>query len=44
MDWWIVAAVIAAAFILIDWIIVMGINPKNRKGGGRHDRGPGAGR
>ena len=44
MSWWIPAAVIIAAVLLIDWLIVMGRNPKDWKGGGRHDRGPGAGR
>lgn len=35
MSWWIPAAVIVAAVLLIDWFIVMGANPKNWKGGGR---------
>lgn len=36
MDWWIwAAAAIAVAFLLIDWIIVMGIDPRKWKGGGK---------
>ena len=44
MSWWMVATVIAAAFVIIDWLIVMGINPRNWKGGNLHDRGPGTDR
>ncbi len=33
MEWWIWAAVIAATVMLvIDWIIVMGVDPKKWKG------------
>ena len=35
MTWWILAAVICAAvFLVVDWFIVMGANPRKWKGGG----------
>lgn len=37
MDWWIwTAAIIAAVLLVIDWMIVMGADPKKRKGSGKH--------
>ena len=33
MDWWIWAAVIVAAiFVVVDWFIVMGADPRKWKG------------
>lgn len=32
MSWWILAAVIIAAVLLIDWLIVMGADPRRWKG------------
>ena len=37
MDWWIWAvAIIAAVMLLIDWVIVMGLDPRKWKGGEKH--------
>lgn len=34
MDWWIwVAAGIAAVFLLIDWLIIRGADPRKKEGG-----------
>ena len=45
MDWWIwVAVVLAVVMFAIDWLIVMGTNPRNWKGGEKHDRKQGADR
>lgn len=44
MSWWIPVAVIAAAFLIIDWFIVMGPNPKQWKGDKKHDRSGRSGR
>lgn len=39
MDWWIWAVAIGAAvFLIIDWFIVMGINPRKWKGGEKHGK------
>lgn len=39
MEWWIWAAAIGAAvFLVIDWFIVMGTNPRDWKGGVQDDR------
>ena len=38
MEWWIWAVVIGTAvFLVVDWFIVMGINPHKWKGGGKSD-------
>ena len=38
MEWWIWTAVgVAAVMLLIDWMIVMGVNPRKWKGGGNKD-------
>ena len=37
MEWWIWAAIIAAVvFLAVDWFIVMGVDPRRWKGGGKH--------
>ena len=36
MAWWIWAVIgIAAAFLIADWLIVMGADPRKWKGGGQ---------
>ena len=36
MEWWIWAvAIIAAVMLLIDWVIVMGLDPRKWKGSGK---------
>ena len=38
MDWWIWAVIIVATiFLIVDWFIVMGVNPKRWKGGGKDE-------
>lgn len=39
---WMIVAAIALVMLIIDWFIVMGIHPKDWKGGKDNDRGPGA--
>ena len=39
MEWWIWAVVIGAtAFLIVDWFIVMGIDPKKWKGSDGHGK------
>ena len=33
MAWWILAVAAAAAFFAVDWLIVMGADPRKWKGG-----------
>ena len=35
---WAVAAVVLIVMLAVDWLIVMGINPRNWRGGGQDDR------
>ena len=38
MDWWIWVVIIGAAiFLFVDWFIVMGVNPRRWKGGGKDE-------
>ena len=38
MDWWIWVVIIGAAiFLVVDWFIVMGADPKRWKGGGKDE-------
>ena len=35
MEWWIWVVIIGATiFLIVDWFIVMGVNPRKWKGGG----------
>lgn len=38
MEWWIWAVVIVTAvFLVVDWFIIMGVNPREWKGEKRND-------
>ena len=39
MDWWIIAIVIiTVVFLIADWFIVMGADPRRWKGGGKRGK------
>ena len=37
MRWWVYVAAIAVVFLVVDWIIVMGADPRRWKGGKSDD-------
>ena len=39
MHWWVYVAAIAVVFVAVDWIIVMGADPRKWKGGKSDDHG-----
>lgn len=39
MRWWVYVAAIAVVLVVVDWIIVMGADPRRWKGGKRDDHG-----
>ena len=39
MDWWVrVIIILAVIFLIVDWFIIMGMDPREWKGGGKDEQ------